>query len=59
MADDNTKVGRPLRGKAPGRPLAIRVTDEERALWERAAGDEPLSDWLRAVANRAAKRATS
>ncbi len=46
------------RGRPPRTGAAtatnVRATDDERAAWERCAGDEPLSVWLRDLANLAA-----
>lgn len=50
------KTGRPTRGDAAARPLTIRVTDDERALWTTAAGEQSLSEWARNTLTRAAKR---
>ena len=49
------KGRRPKRG-APAKGLTIRVTDGERAEWERAAEDNEkgLSDWVRDTCNREA-----
>jgi uncharacterized protein (DUF1778 family) len=46
------------RAGTAGKPVTIRATAEERALWERAAerAGKSLSDWLRRLANRAAGR---
>jgi len=44
---------RPLRG-APSKPLTLRVTDAERAAWQRAAGERKISDWIRDTCNAAA-----
>jgi hypothetical protein len=35
-----------------------RLTNEERAAWEKAAGDRKLSDWMRDTLNAAAAAAT-
>ena len=45
----------------PSRPITIRVTDEERAAWEGAAGraKRTLSEWCRDELNAAAERAGS
>jgi hypothetical protein len=45
--------GRPLRAGAAAQPVTIRATPDERAAWERAAGDKPLGAWLRDLANAA------
>jgi hypothetical protein len=49
------------RGPAPrsssgtaSKTLGLRVTDEERASWEAAAGQLKLSDWIRDTCNAAA-----
>ncbi len=49
--------GRPATGKAPLR--SFRITDDDYALMRRAAELEgkPVSEWLREVALRAARRA--
>lgn len=49
-------TGRRPRGGAPSKSLTIRVTDEERATWERAATEHErgLSDWIRDTCNAAA-----
>ena len=50
-----TKRGRPSRSKTPAdNRLTIRLTDDELARLQRAAGDQPISDWLRDVALEAA-----
>jgi uncharacterized protein (DUF1778 family) len=47
--------GRPPRSDtAATERLELRITADERAAWERAAGAEPLSVWLRDLANHAA-----
>jgi hypothetical protein len=47
--------GRPPRSDtAATERLELRITADERAAWERAAGDAPLSVWLRDLANLAA-----
>jgi hypothetical protein len=45
----------PARGE-PSRPLTLRVTDQERGAWERAAKerDRGMSDWIRDTCNAAA-----
>jgi hypothetical protein len=55
------------RRKGPGRPpraneaatarIELRVTPAEKRTFERAAGDKTVSDWLRDLANAAAKAA--
>lgn len=46
--------GRPPRSKkASNERITIRATKAERQLWERAAGDVVLSEWLRTLANNA------
>lgn len=49
------KMGRPRRGEQAGRPLTIKVTDDERQRWTDAAGDLSLSEWVRLVCNRNAR----
>jgi hypothetical protein len=46
---------RPSRGEA-SKPLTIRVTDQERRAWERAAKEreQGLSDWIRNSCNATA-----
>jgi len=39
---------------APSKPVGVRATDDERAAWERAAGERKLSDWIRDTLNAAA-----
>ena len=34
--------------------VTVKLTDAERAAWAAAAGDRPLSEWLRTLANAAA-----
>lgn len=36
--------------------LEMRITPDERAAWTAAADDQPVGEWVRSVANRAAKR---
>lgn len=51
------RPGRPPRSSVPATDrLEMRITPAEREAWERAAGDLSLSEWLRGLANRAAKR---
>jgi hypothetical protein len=46
------KVGRPRRaGKVADDRITIRATAAERRAWERAAGEQNLSDWIRAQCN--------
>jgi hypothetical protein len=47
-------VGRPPRaGKsASDRRISIRVTEQEFKRWTKCAGDLPLGEWLRRLANR-------
>lgn len=42
----------PLRG-APSKPLTIRVTDQERGAWQRAAAERErsLGEWIREICN--------
>jgi hypothetical protein len=44
-------------GKPSAHSIGVRVTDDERAAWEHAAGDMRLSDWIRATLNDAATAA--
>ena len=47
--------GRPPLGDAARRTcVTVKLTDAERAAWAAAAGERPLSEWLRALANAAA-----
>jgi len=39
------------------KPVGLRATIEERAAWERAAGERNLSDWMRDTLNAAAAAA--
>jgi hypothetical protein len=39
---------------AVSKPVGLRATAEERAAWERAAGERKLSDWMRDALNAAA-----
>ena len=49
--------GRPPRDQSGAAPdLKIRLTVEERARYEQAAGAGPLSEWARAALDRAAER---
>ena len=50
--------GRLPRGEAPAKPVSIRATAQERANWERSAGDRELtlSDWCRDTLNRESAR---
>lgn len=49
------RPGRPPRATKPSlERIEIRVTAAERRAWERAAGKQTLSDWLRTLANNAA-----
>ena len=52
-------VGKPkIEGKPRSTNVLVRVLPEERERWHNAArrAGQTLSDWLRAMANRAAKR---
>lgn len=40
------------------KPVGLRATAEERAAWERAAGERKLSDWMREALNAAAEAAS-
>lgn len=51
--------GRPPLGDSTTTRLQMLVTEDDRATWQSAAGEQPLTAWLRDVANRAAKRAAS
>jgi hypothetical protein len=42
---------------AVSKPVGLRATAEERAAWERAAGERNLSDWMRDILNAAADAA--
>jgi hypothetical protein len=54
------KPGRPPRaGKVARERIEIRATTAERRAWERAAGDVPLSMWLRDAANAATAKDAS
>lgn len=47
------KPGRPPRSKsASDRRISIRVTEKEFKLWTKCAGELPLGEWLRRLANR-------
>lgn len=46
--------GAPRAGTASKHQLGVRVTDDERTAWERAAEGAPLSDWIRNTCNAAA-----
>ena len=54
---EKRRPGRPATGKQPMR--SFRISDEEYALMRQAAelAGKPVSEWLRDVAVRAAKRA--
>ncbi len=41
----------PRGGKAATTQITIRLTDAERAAWERAAGERPIADWARRIVN--------
>lgn len=41
----------------PGRNRTVRASDDEWAAWTEAAGERSVSDWLRELANGAARRA--
>lgn len=50
------KPGRPPRaGKTATERFEMRVTVDEIRAWTKAAGEQTLSDWLRTLANQAAK----
>jgi hypothetical protein len=50
------RTGRPPRaGKASPIVVSFRITEKERAAWEKAAGFTRLADWIREQCNRAAK----
>lgn len=60
-------TGWPFGGRGPksrspsgvvSKTLGLRVTMEERAAWEKAAGERSLSDWMRDTLNAAAATAT-
>ena len=59
-------TGWPFGGRGPksrspsgmvSKTIGVRATAEERAAWERAAGDRRLSDWIRDLLNAAAAAA--
>lgn len=53
------KLGRPFREGVPTASiLTIRLTAAERSSFERAAGDQSVSEWARNVLARAARRAS-
>lgn len=61
-------TGWPFGGRGPkarspsgavSKTIALRATAEERAAWERAAGERKLSDWMREALNDAAAIRTS
>lgn len=54
-------MSRAPRAGTAGQPVTIRATADERAVWAAAAerAGKTLSDWLRQLANRAAKRSRS
>jgi hypothetical protein len=56
IAAAGARPGPKPRGEE-GEGLRIRLTAEERAVLERAAGEEPLSQWARRTLIAAAKRA--
>ncbi len=48
MATRRKKPGpKPRAGKTADGRIELRVTPDERKAWERAAGDRPLSEWIR------------
>ena len=60
-------TGWPFGGRGPkarspsgmvSKMIGMRVTNEERAAWESAAGGRKLSDWMRDTLNAAAAAAT-
>lgn len=50
------KTGPKPRGGETSQPVTVRATATEREAWERAAGDLSLSEWARALLNKAAGR---
>lgn len=55
MTERRRKPGRPPRaGKPAEERIEVRLTAAERRAWERAAGEQTLSDWIRALCNEAA-----
>ena len=47
------KPGRPPRSSRPAAErIELRVTAAERKRWERAAGKQPLSEWIRLACER-------
>lgn len=55
--------GRGPKARSPSgvvsKTLGLRVTTEERAAWEKAAGERKLADWMRDTLNAAAAAAAS
>ncbi len=45
------KRGRPPRAGKAGSPVTFRAAEEERAAWERSAGNAPLGEWIRDQCN--------
>lgn len=61
-------TGWPFGGRGPkarspsgvvSKTLGLRVTNEERAAWESAAGERKLADWMRDTLNAAAAAAAA
>lgn len=52
------KRGRPPRAGEISKPITVRVSADERLAWEGAAGDQQLSDWIRARCDTRAARLT-
>lgn len=54
---ENRGRGRPPAENPKGSSIMVRVTAEQRELIEQAAGETPVSTWVREKAIAAAKRA--
>jgi hypothetical protein len=54
---DKKPRGRPVTGNARTNAVNLRLTDAELETIERAAGETPISTWIRDKAISAAKRA--
>ena len=55
------RSGRPPRDREPGRPLTLRVPDDQRATWEDAAGrlSLPIAEWIREACDLAVARGST
>lgn len=58
MTEEKRPRGRPATGNARSKSLPIRLTEAEYETLERAAGDAPVSTWMRETSLRIARRKT-